>query len=100
MQRHVKHAKMCEVIRHAKMCKGVSMHLREFQGKKREKNIKLQGNEHIRGLISHQFTFFVRGMLGTPTLGANRFQVKSISAFYMQNLPLLLLIYFPIIDLK
>ena len=57
----------CQVLR---MCKGVSMHVREFQDNIREKKVKLQGNEHIRGLISHQFTFSKRGMLGTPTLGA------------------------------
>ena len=70
--RHGKHVKMCQVIRHAKMCKGVSMHAKDCQGNKREKQVKLQGNEHIRGLISHQFTFSKRGMLGTPTLGGNR----------------------------
>ena len=63
------------------MYKGVSMRAREYQGNKREKKVKIQGNEHIRGLISHQFTFSKSGMLGTPTLGANRCQVKSISAF-------------------
>jgi len=78
---HVKHAKMCQVIRHAKICKGVSMHAKDCQGKKKEKQVKLQGNEHIRGLISHQFTFSKRGMLGTPTLGGNRFQVQSLSEF-------------------
>ena len=79
--RHVKHANMCQVIRHAKMCKGVSMRARDCQGKKREKQVKLQGNEHIRGLISHQFTFSKKGMLDTPTLGANRCQVQSLIAF-------------------
>ena len=78
---HVKHAKMCLVIRRAKMCKGVSMHVKECQDKKREKKDKLHGNEHIRGLISHQFTFSKRGMRGTLTLGGNRFQVQSLSAF-------------------
>ena len=92
---HVKHAKMFQVIRHAKMCKSVSMRVREFQDNKREKKVKLQGNEHIRGLISHQFTFSKRGMLGTLTLGGNRFQVQSLSAFYVPSIPLLLLIYFP-----
>ena len=64
---HVKHTKMCQVIRHAKMCKGVSMCVRDFQDNKREKKFRLQGNEHIIGLINHQFTFSKRGMLGTPT---------------------------------
>ena len=82
------------------MCKGVTMRVRDGQGNKTEKNIKIQGDEHIRGLISHQFTFSVRRMLGTPTLGANRCQVSSVSAFYMPNIPLFLLIYFPIIDIK
>ena len=81
VQRHVKNAKMCQVIRHAKMCKGVSMHARDIQGNKREKQVKLQGNEHIRGLKRYQFTFSKRGMLGTPTLGTNRCQVQSLSAF-------------------
>ena len=78
---HVKHAKMCQVIRHAKMCKGVSMRVKDCQDKKREKKVKLKGNEHIRGLISHEFTFSNKGMLHTPTLGANKCQMKSISAF-------------------
>ena len=63
------------------MCKGVSMRAKDYQGKKREKQVKLQGNEHIRGLISHQFTFSKRGMLNTLTLGDNRFQVQILSAF-------------------
>ena len=81
VRRHVKLDNMCQVIRHAKMCKGVSMCAKECQGNKRDKKVKLQGNEHRRGLISHQFTFSKRGMLGTPTLGANRCQVQSLSAF-------------------
>ena len=97
---HVKYAKMCQVLRHAKMCKGVTICAKDYQGNKKEKKFKLQGNEHIRGLISHQFTFSRRGMLGTPTLGGNRCQVPSVSAFFVPNHPLLLLIYFPIIDLK
>ena len=67
VRRHVKHDKMCQVIRHAKMFKGVSMRARDYQGNKRKKQVKLQGNEHIRGLISHEFTFSNRGMLGTLT---------------------------------
>lgn len=57
------------------------MHAKEYQGNKREEQVKIQGNEHIIGLIIHQFTFSMRGMLGTPTVGANRFQVPSVSAF-------------------
>ena len=68
--------------------------------KQMEKQVKIHGDEHIRGLISHQFTFFVGAILGTPTLGVNNFQVPSVSAFYMPNIPLFLLIYFPIIYLK
>ena len=75
VQRHVKHVKMCQVISHAKVRKGVSMRARDFQGNKREKQVKLQGNEQIIGLIIHQFSFSKRGMLGTTTLGANRCQV-------------------------
>ena len=100
MRRHVKHAKMFQVLRHAKMCKGVTMCVKDGQGNKMEKQVKLQGDEHIRGFIRHQFTFSMRGMLGTPTLGVNRCQVQSVSAFYMPNIPLLLLMYFPTIDLK
>ena len=82
MRRHVEHAKMFQVLRHAKMYKGVQMSVREGQGNKIEKKVKLQENEHIRGLISHKFTFSERGMLGTlSTLGANRCQVKSLNAF-------------------
>ena len=92
MRRHVKHAKMFQVLRHANMCKGVTMHVRDGEGNKTEKQVKLQGDEHTRGFISHQFTFSVRDMLGTPTLGANRFQVPSVSALYMSNIPLLFLI--------
>ena len=72
VQRHVRQDKMCQVLRHVKMYKGVTMHARYYEGKKREEQVKIQGNEHIIGLISHQFTFSMRGMLGTPTLGANR----------------------------
>ena len=78
---HVKNSKMCQVIRHAKMCKGVSMRVRGCQDNRMEKKVKLKGNEHIRGLISQQFTFSKRGMLGTPTLGNNRCQVQILSAF-------------------
>ena len=81
MSMHVKHAKMFQVLRHAKMCKGVTMRVRDDQGNNMKKKVKIQGDEHIRGLISHQFTFSKRGMLGTPTLGANRFQVPNLSAF-------------------
>ena len=81
VRRNVKQAKMCQVLRHAKMYKGVTMHAKVCQGNKMEEQVKLLGNEHIIGLISHQFTFSMRGMLGTPTLGANRCQVLSVSAF-------------------
>lgn len=63
------------------MCMGMTMRARDFHGNKREKYVNLEGNEHIRGLISHQFTFSKRGTLGTTTLGANRCQVPSLSAF-------------------
>ena len=81
VQRHAKQAKMCQVLRHAKMYNGVKMHARGCQGNKMQEQVKIQGNEHIIGLISYQFTFYMRGMLGTPTLGANRCQVPSINAF-------------------
>ena len=70
VRKHVKQSKMCQVLRHAKMYKGVTMHAKDYQGNKREEQVKLKGNEHIIGLISHQFTFPMRGMLGTPTLGS------------------------------
>ena len=63
------------------MCKGVSIHARDYQGNKKKKQVKLQGNEHIIVLIIHQFTFSRRDMLCTPTLGGNKCQVPSVSAF-------------------
>ena len=80
VQRHVKQAKMYQVLRDAKMYKGVTMYVRDCQGNKMEEQVKLQGNDHILGLISHQFTFFMRGMLGTPKLGANMCQVPNVNA--------------------
>jgi hypothetical protein len=69
----------------AKACQDVQGCDNACQGLSRQqkggKQVKLQGNEHIIGLISHQFTFSMRGMLGTPTLGANRCQVPSVNAF-------------------
>ena len=81
VQRHVKQDKTCQVRRHAKMDKGLTMHARDCQGNKREEQVKLQVNEHIIGLISYQFTFSMRVILGKPTLGSNRFQVPSVNAF-------------------
>ena len=81
VRRHVKQAKMCQVLRHAKMYKGVTMHARGCQGNKREEQVKLQVNEHIMGLIIHQFTFPMRVMVGKPTLGSNRCQVPSVNVF-------------------
>lgn len=69
------------MIRHAKIYKGVTMHARDSQGNKKEEKVKIKGNEHIVGLISHQFTFFMRGMLGTPKVAANSCQVPSVNAF-------------------
>ena len=97
---HSKYANMCQMIRHARICNGVTIHVEEYQGDKKEKQVKIQGNEHFIGLISHQFTFSKRGMICTPTLGGNECQVPSVSAFYVPNHPLLLLFYFPVIDLK
>ena len=37
--------------------------VKEYQGK-RKNQAKMQGNEHIRELISKDFIFFKRGMLG------------------------------------
>ena len=91
VRRNVKHVKMCQVLRHAEMCKGVTMRAMEYQGNKREKKVKIQGNEQIIGLIIHQFSFSKRGMLGKPTLGANRCQVvvhskcKTFLYFFSSN---------------
>ena len=81
VRRHVKYSNMCQVLRHANICNGVKTHARDYQGIKKEKQVKTQGNEHIIGLISHKFTFSNRGMLCTPTLGGNECQVPSVSAF-------------------
>ena len=81
VQRHVKYANICQVLRHAKVCNGVTIHAREYQGKKNEKQVKINGNEHIIGLISHQFTFSKRGMICTPKIGGNDCQVPSVNAF-------------------
>ena len=81
VRRHVKYANMCQVLRHANICNGVTIHARDYQGNKKEKQVKIQGNEHIIGLISHQFTFSKRGMLCIPKLGGNECQVPSVSAF-------------------
>ena len=82
VQRHVKYANMCQVLRHANIYNGVTIHAMDYQGNKKEKKVKLQGSEHIIGLISHQFKFSKRGILGTTTfIGTNRCQVKSLSAF-------------------
>ena len=53
VQIHVKQDKMCQVLRHAKMYNGVTMHARDCQGNGRDEQDKLQGNEHIIGLIRH-----------------------------------------------
>ena len=81
VRRHAKQDNMCQVLRDAKIYKGMTMHARDCPGNKREEQVKLQGNEHIVELISQQFTFSMRGRLGTPTLGANSCQVPSVSAF-------------------
>ena len=72
---------MCQVIKQGNICNSVTIHVRDYQGNKKEKQVKIQGNEHIIGLISHQFTFSKRGVLCTPTLGGNECQVPSVSAF-------------------
>ena len=72
VRRHVKCANMCEEPRNSKMSSMFQLRAREYQGNKKEKHVKLQGNKHIIGLKIHQFTFSRRGMVGTPTLSANR----------------------------
>ena len=79
VSRHIKYANMCQVLRHANICNGVTIHARDYQGNKKDKQVKKQGNEHIIGLISHQFTVSKRGILCTPTLGRNECQVPSVS---------------------
>ena len=43
VQRHVKYAKMCQVLRHAKMFKGVTICVKDYQGNKKEKQVKVKG---------------------------------------------------------
>ena len=81
VRRHSKYAKMCQVLRHAKICNGVTIHVRDYQGNKKVKQVKIQGNEHIIGSISLQCTFSRRVMLCAPTLGGNECQVPSANAF-------------------
>ena len=50
--------------------------VKEFQGNKRNKQAKMQLNEHIRELISRDFIFFKRGMLGILIIFSNTCQVK------------------------
>jgi len=45
--------------------------IKEFQTKKRNNQAKMQGNEHIRGLICGDFIFVKRGMQGTLIIGSN-----------------------------
>ena len=59
--RHVKYAKMCQVLRHANICNGVTIHARDYQGNKKEKHVKIQGNEHIIGLIKSSIYIFQEG---------------------------------------
>ena len=49
--------------------------VKEFQGNKRNNQAKMKGNEHIRGLISRDFIFFKRGMIGTLIICSNTCQV-------------------------
>jgi len=51
--------------------------VKEFQGNKRKNQDKMQGNEHIRELTSHDFIFFKRSMLGTLIIGSNTCQVPT-----------------------
>ncbi len=64
----LRHARMCRVPEYANMCQ-------EFQGNKTNNQAKMKGNEHIIGLISRDFIFFKRGMLGTLIICSNTFQV-------------------------
>ena len=49
--------------------------VKDFQGKKRNNRAKMQVNEHIKGLISHDFIFLKRGMLGTLIICSNTCQM-------------------------
>jgi len=46
--------------------------------KQMENQDQMQVNEHIRGLISQDFTFSKRCMFGTLTIGSNTFQVQCV----------------------
>lgn len=37
------------------------IYVKEFEDNKSNNQAKMQGNEHIRGLISHEFIFFQKG---------------------------------------
>ena len=60
---------------------------REYRGNTRENQAKIHGNEQIRGLISRNFTFFKRDMLGTPTLGVNACLVPTFARVF-QGMPM------------
>jgi len=45
-----RHVKTCHVLRHDKMC------VKECQGNKREHQVEMKINEHIRGLVSQDLT--------------------------------------------
>lgn len=64
------------------MYKGVIIHAKDCQGNKMKEQVKLQGNEQIVGLTIHQTTFSMRGMLGTPTLGA---KYSFVSSYLVSN---------------
>ena len=49
--------------------------VKEYQGNKKKNEAKMKVYEHIRGLISEDFIFFKRGMLGTLIIGSNTCQV-------------------------
>jgi len=60
---------------------GMSICVKECQGKKRKNQAKMQGIEQIRGLISQDVIFFERDMLGTLIIGSNTCQVSMCAKF-------------------
>ena len=71
-------SKTCEVPRNFSVCQsvlGYANMCEENQGNKKKNQVKMQGNEHIRGLISQEFILSKRGMLSTLILCFNTCQV-------------------------
>ena len=66
---------LCNQFKKIKLTNNMPICVKEYQGNKRNNQAKMQGNEHIRGLISWYFIFLKMGMLGTLIIGPNTFQI-------------------------